>query len=310
MLQESLLITSVFGSVGAVVWTLAQRILDGDNKRISDRLNNRQRNDDKSKSADGKGRNAQSPLKRFGTWAARPFMGESGAATTDKLSGLRARLAMAGIYDPAAIRSVVGFKFIMMSAGVLFGYVGAGMAGHAVMGAAFGGLLGYLAPQVWLKSKIGANQLALNHGLPDALDLMVICVESGLTVDGTLQRVGDELAMAHPAISREFGICHTETRLGVTRQQSFKNLATRTGNVNLQSLTAMLIQADRFGTSVATALRVQAEAMRTKRQFAAEEMAGKASVKMSFPLVLFIFPATFLVMMGPMIVQFMTSSSL
>ena len=170
--------------------------------------------------------------------------------------------------------------------------------------------MGYMAPTMWLGSRIKANQISLNQGLPDALDLMVICVESGLTVDGTMQRVGEELQMAHPAVSREFGICHTESRLGVARSQSFKNLATRTGNVNLQSLTAMLIQADRFGTSVALALRVQAEAMRTKRQLAAEEMAAKASVKMSFPLVLFIFPATFIVMMGPMIVQFMTSSSL
>jgi tight adherence protein C len=197
-----------------------------------------------------------------------------------------------------------------MSAGVLFGYIGGGMYGMSVMGAAVAGLLGYLAPQIWLKTKIGANQLALNQGIPDALDLMVICVESGLTVDGTMQRVGEELNLAHPAVSREFGICHTESRLGVTRAQAFKNLASRTGNVNLQSLTAMLIQADRFGTSVALALRVQAESMRTKRQLAAEEMAAKASVKMSFPLVLFIFPATFIVMMGPMIVQFMTSSSL
>jgi tight adherence protein C len=304
MLEQGLFLTSVFGSVGAAAYALAQRVLASDDKRISERLNETKRKDKEAANAN---RPAVSPLKKLSTWAAKPFMADAQDAT--KINGLRAKLAMAGIYDPAAIRSLIGWKFMMMSGGVLFGYIGGGMYGMSMMGAAVAGLVGYMAPLLWLKSKIGANQLALNQGIPDALDLMVICVESGLTVDGTMQRVGEELNLAHPAVSREFGICHTESRLGVTRAQSFKNLATRTGNINLQSLTAMLIQADRFGTSVALALRVQAESMRTKRQLAAEEMAAKASVKMSFPLVLFIFPATFIVMMGPMIVQFMTTSS-
>ncbi len=299
MLEQGLFLTSVFGNVGAAVYGLAQYVFANDDKRISVLLNEAKRKD---KAIAKAGEKQGSPLKRLSTWAAKPFL-DGGDAT--KINGLRAKLAMAGIYDPAAIRSMIGWKFMLMSAGVLFGYIGGGMYGMSMMGAAVAGLIGYMAPAVWLKTKVSANQLLLNQGLPDALDLMVICVESGLTVDGTMQRVGEELMLAHPAVSREFGICHTESRLGVTRAQSFKNLATRTGNVNLQSLTAMLIQADRFGTSVALALRVQAESMRTKRQFAAEELAAKASVKMSFPLVLFIFPATFMVMMGPMIVQFM-----
>lgn len=304
MLEQGLLLTSVFGSVGAAAYVLAQSVFANDDKRISERLNETKR---RGKEAAAANRAAISPLKKLSSWAAKPFMAD--AQDGVKINGLRAKLAMAGIYDPAAIRSVIGWKFMLMSAGVLFGYIGGGFYGMSMMGAAVAGLVGYMAPLLWLKSKIGANQLSLNQGIPDALDLMVICVESGLTVDGTMQRVGEELILAHPAVSREFGICHTESRLGVTRAQSFKNLATRTGNINLQSLTAMLIQADRFGTSVALALRVQAESMRTKRQLAAEEMAAKASVKMSFPLVLFIFPATFIVMMGPMIVQFMTTSS-
>ena len=295
MLAEGLFITSVFGSVGTVAWLLIDKFANRSEIRISARLNDRSRRDDRD--ADEKHQQKKNIFKRLGGIAGKAFMAEG---NSQKVSGLRAKLAMAGIYDPSAIRSVVGFKFICMLVGVTLGFTLMG-----VTGAAFGGLLGYMAPQVWLGSRIRQNQKLLNHGIPDALDLMVICVESGLTVDGTMQRVGEELAMAQPAISREFGICHTESRLGVSRQKAFKNLATRTGNLNLQALTAMLIQADRFGTSVAQALRVQAEAMRSKRQFAAEEMAGKASVKMSFPLVLFIFPATFLVMMGPMAVQFM-----
>lgn len=300
-LDQALFFTSVFGSVGAITWTIGQRIASNDGRKISARLGDRAKTNANASAARAD-RNAN-VFRRLAQIAARPFMAEQGS---DKLTGLRARLAMAGIYDPAAIRNLVGFKFMLLIVGVVFGYVLGTIIGMTMMGCAVGGLLGYLAPQMWLSGRVKQNQTALNHGLPDALDLMVICVESGLTVDATMQRVGEELSFAQPAISREFAICFTEARLGVARQQTFKNLATRTGNTNLKGLTAMLVQADRFGTSVATALRVQAEAMRTKRQLAAEEMAAKASVKMSFPLVLFIFPATFIVMMGPMAVQFMT----
>jgi tight adherence protein C len=293
MLAESLFISSVFGSVGSVAWLVLDKIANHEETKITARLGDSAKRDARREAEKGP---PKSPLKRLGAYAGRVFMSDG---NSQKVSGLRAKLAMAGIYDPSAIRTIIGFKFICLIVGLFVGVLVLGTTG-----AAFGGLIGYLAPQLWLKSRISDNQKQLNHGIPDALDLMVICVESGLTVDGTMQRVGEELADAQPAISREFGICHIETRLGVPRQQAFKNLATRTGNPNLKGLTAMLVQADRFGTSIAHALRVQAEAMRVKRQFAAEEMAGKASVKMSFPLVLFIFPATFLVMMGPMIVQF------
>ena len=136
---------------------------------------------------------------------------------------------------------------------------------------------------------------------------MVVCVEAGLTVDSAMQRVGTDLAIAHPSLSRELNIAHMETRVGLSRGESLKNLGQRTGNPALQSLAAMLIQADRFGTSVAQALRVHADTLRTNRQFAAEESAAKASVKLTFPLVLFIFPATFIVLAGPTVVQLMES---
>jgi tight adherence protein C len=124
-----------------------------------------------------------------------------------------------------------------------------------------------------------------------------------LTVDAAMQRVGEELALVHPAISREFGIAHMETRVGLPRQEALKNLGVRTGNTALISLAAMLNQADRFGTSIAQALRVHAETIRLTRQHKAEEMAAKSAVKMSFPLVLCIFPATFIVLMGPTIMH-------
>ena len=147
----------------------------------------------------------------------------------------------------------------------------------------------------------------MTFGLPDALDLMVVCVESGLTVDGAMQRVGSELGLAHPALSRELAIAHMETRVGLSRGEAMKNLGQRTGTPGLVQLASMLIQADRFGTSIAQALRVQADTLRNQRHAAAEESAAKASVKMSFPLVLFIFPATFIVLAGPTVIGLLNS---
>ncbi len=164
-----------------------------------------------------------------------------------------------------------------------------------------------MLPAFWLKLKISSNQKGLTYGLADALDLMVVCVEAGLTVDAAMQRVGTEMALAHPAISREFGIAHMEMRVGLSRGEALKNLGRRTSNAALQSLVSMLIQADRFGTSIASALRIHSETLRINRHRAAEESAAKASVKMTFPLVLFIFPATFIVLMGPTVIKFMES---
>ncbi|MFT3789193.1 MAG: type II secretion system F family protein [Tepidisphaeraceae bacterium] len=304
--QDILFLFCVTGCVGAVVYLLLDRILDRDDRKIAQRLAERDRtaNDRPAISKHDPRAKPVGPIKTIVLAMAKPFMPDK----ADKMSGMRAKLAMAGIYDPAAGRSLVGWKFIGLGVGVCVGWVIGSMAEFAFLGAAVTGLIGYLAPKMWLKSKIGANQKAINVGLPDALDLMVICVESGLTIDSTLLRVGDELALSHPAVAREFGIAHTETRLGVSRQVAFRNMATRTGNVSVQGLAAMLIQADRFGTGIGHALRILAESMRVKRQNAAEELAAKASVKMSFPLVLFVFPATFIVLAGPTVIQLMNSS--
>jgi tight adherence protein C len=235
--------------------------------------------------------------------AAKPFM----PSKREQVSLLRKRLGYAGIYAPSALSVMKGATFILLCLGVLTGYI----LGLFVMPMMFSlptfGLAGYLAPTLWLKFKVKSNQLALELALPDALDLMVVCIEAGLTVDGAMQRIGEELVDAHPALSREFGIAHMETRVGLTRADSLRNLGTRTGSPPLTSLATMLIQADRFGTSIATALRVHSESLRITRQHKAEEMAAKVSVKMTFPLVLFIFPATFIVLAGPTMLQMMAS---
>jgi tight adherence protein C len=177
-----------------------------------------------------------------------------------------------------------------------------------LLGLSLGGLVGYMAPTMWLNLKVREQQKALEYGLPDALDLMVVCVEAGLAVDAAMQRVGAEMALAHPKLSREFEITHMETRIGLSRADALKNMGARTGSSALQALAAMLIQAERFGTSIASALRIHGESLRAARQFKAEEMAAKASVKMSFPLVLFIFPATFIILAGPTVIGLMNSA--
>ncbi|HWE00869.1 MAG TPA: type II secretion system F family protein [Tepidisphaeraceae bacterium] len=242
-------------------------------------------------------------IQRLGLLAAAPFMPK----TREKQSGLRQSLARAGIYNPSAFKAMTGGKVISMAVGVGVGYGIGSWQDSTFLGLALGGLIGYMAPAMWLKSKISANQQALTHGLADALDLMVVCVEAGLTVDAAMQRVGVDLALAHPSLARELNIAHMETRVGLSRAESLKNLGSRTGNPALISLASMLIQADRFGTSIAQALRVHADTLRTNRQFAAEESASKAAVKLTFPLVLFIFPATFIVLAGPTAVQVMNS---
>lgn len=236
--------------------------------------------------------------------ASRPFMPNDPNARFV----VRRNLARAGIYTPAGIRYVAAAKAICLGLGVVFGYLVGSWLDYLLLCLPIGGLIGYILPLVWLKVRTKSNQLALTNGLADALDLMVVCVEAGLTMDAAMQRVGQEVALAHPSLSRELGLTHMETRVGLSRAEALRNMGQRTANPALMSLSSMLIQAERFGTSIAEALRVHSETLRINRQAAAEELAGKASVKMSFPLVLCIFPSTFIVLAGPTIIQLMKSA--
>jgi len=279
----------------------------GDESRLRDRLagNSRTPAETAGGAAEGQTRRdgAVSLFQRVGQAAAEPFMPKS----REKQSGLRQSLARAGVYSPSALRVMTGFKVILLAVGLGGGYVLGTVLDNLLLWWPLGGLFGYLIPHFWLRRRIKANQMELTHGLADALDLMVVCVEAGLTVDAAMQRVGGEMALAHPAIAREFGIAHMETRVGLSRAEALRNMGNRTGCPAIQLLVAMLVQADRFGTSIAQSLRVHAETLRTSRQLTAEEMAARASVKISFPLVLFIFPATFLVLCGPVILDLMNS---
>jgi tight adherence protein C len=153
---------------------------------------------------------------------------------------------------------------------------------------------------------IGRRQKVIENGLPDALDLMVVCLEAGSSLDQAMLKVSEELGLAYPALADEFRMIITETRAGKPRLEAFRNFSTRTGVDDVRALVAMLVQTDRFGTSVAHSLRVHAETMRTKRRQRAEEAAAKTGVKMVFPLVFCIFPAIWVVTIGPAAIKFIT----
>jgi tight adherence protein C len=137
------------------------------------------------------------------------------------------------------------------------------------------------------------------YGLPDALDLMVVCVEAGLGLDQAMRKVAEEMKKTYRVIAEEFGLCNLQIQMGRARNDVLHDLGSRTGVDDLKALAAILIQADKFGSSVAQALRVQSDSMRTRRRQMAEEKAAKTAVKLIFPLVLFIFPAIFIVLVGP-----------
>jgi len=164
-------------------------------------------------------------------------------------------------------------------------------------------ILGLRLPSFWLARQIRSRCRRLKSDLPDCLDLMVVCVESGLGIDAALLKISEKMNLTCPDLAQELRLVHLEMQAGKPRLESLHNLAERTGVKEIRSLVAKLIQSERFGTSIAKALRVHADTIREKRKQNAEEKAGKTAVKMLFPLIFFIFPALFVAILGPAIIQ-------
>jgi tight adherence protein C len=196
---------------------------------------------------------------------------------------------------------------LFLGARVLFGLVGLGL-GLLVGGAnnpmlIVGGLaLGFIMPRFLLKRIIRDRQNRIRLGLPDALDLTVICVDAGLALDQAMSRVGEDLRHAHPDLSDELRLVNLEMRAGKPRAEALRNLVNRTGVDDIKSLVGTLVQTDRFGTSVSQALRVHSDSLRTERRQRAEEAAAKTTIKMVPPLVLFILPSIIIVSLGPALI--------
>lgn len=164
-------------------------------------------------------------------------------------------------------------------------------------------LIGSYVPSIWLRIKTANRKEKILEGFPDALDLLVVCVEAGMGLDAALDRVGEEMKISNDIISEELKLFNKEMRIGKTRRDALKNLARRTGVEDVNNLVTLLVQTDKFGTSVGQALRVHSDFMRVQRRQRAEEKAVKLPLKLLFPLIFFIFPSLFVVILGPALTQ-------
>lgn len=218
-------------------------------------------------------------------------------------SNLKVRLANAGFQSPNAAQIFLALKVALLIGGVMIGGgIGLGSWGISQKGLTsiiLGGGLGFYLPDIVIAFIRSSRQERIFLQLPDALDLLVVCVEAGLGLDAGMRRVSEELADASPEVCSEFAKANLQLQMGRPRREVLHDLGVRTGVDDMKSLAAILIQADKFGSSIAQALRMQSDTMRVKRRQLAEERAQKTAVKMIFPLVLFIFPGIFVVLVGP-----------
>jgi tight adherence protein C len=217
------------------------------------------------------------------------------------------RLTRAGYRNESAVRVFYGYKVFVPLALAAIALVSglAKLSPFFVYACCLG--LGFLLPDFWLGRKIKTRQKKMERGLPDVLDLLIICIEAGLSLDQATARTAEELKKAQPELCDEFGILVLEQRAGRARSEAWKHLSERTGVDSIRNLVSVLVQSEQFGTSVAKTLRVHSDTMRAKRIQQIEEMAAKTSVKLVFPLVFFIFPALFLVTLGPAVILMMES---
>ncbi len=222
-------------------------------------------------------------------------------------NNVRTWLAQAGFYH---LDSVVLYWGARATTSVLAGLAALvfcplfGLTMTSTVIATFWGLLlGWIFPAFYVGRRVKDRQKQVQRSLPDALDMLVVCVEAGLGLNQALVRVAEEIERVSPVLSEQIIMVNLEIRAGTARDEALRRMSERTGVSEVSSLVAMMIQTDRFGTSIAHTLRVQATALRTKRRQRAEEAAAKTAIKLVFPLVLFIFPALFVVILGPAVLQ-------
>lgn len=241
-------------------------------------------------------------------------LGEKVSANRTDLSKTRQWMMYAGIRHPNAVSIFIASRLVLA---LILGF--GSFVGMALLSQAAGlalpvttmwlitgmlGLLGWMAPFFYVDGRVKSRQTAISKALPDTLDLLVVCVEAGLGLNQALVRVSEEIDRISPDMSDELTVVNLEIRAGTPRDEALRHLGERTGVDDVRSLTSMLLQTDRFGTSIADALRVHAETLRSKRMQKAEEAAAKTTVKMLFPLIFFIFPSIFVVLVGPAVFLF------
>ncbi|MEN6495710.1 MAG: type II secretion system F family protein [Thermoguttaceae bacterium] len=298
----SLVPVALFGMFAAVSWWVLELVATGKSRaleRLDELKNPHARRSESELAALRKADTMTKVLQRATPALARPLEPKSEL----ELSKLRSKLSSAGFRSESASRVFLGLKFLGMILGLALGTGAfAGFSGLSqktlFCGIAVGGFFFYLPNVViWFLAKRRMD--GIFRGLPDALDMMVVCVEAGLGLDQAMRRVSEEMRRTYWVISDEFGVANFQLQMGRPRNDVLHELGIRTGVSDLRSLAAVIIQADKFGSSIAQALRVQSDSMRTRRRQIAEEKAAKTAVKLIFPLVLFIFPGIFVVLVGP-----------
>ncbi len=248
-------------------------------------------------------------LKQF----ARSTLPRVGAALMPKdeeeRSRLQTRLIQAGLYSRQALAIFLGVKMILMVGPTLIGLAlalgGLVPLQHGLVCGALLGIMGMIGPSFWLDRRKANRQILFRRALPDALDVLVICLEGGLSLPGALRRVAGELRTAHPLLAHELNIVQREIHMGRAAGDALQHFAERCDLEEVRSLASVITQAERFGTSIVKALRTHAEILREKRLVRAEEMAQKAATKLLIPTVLFIFPGVFIVVLAPAVIQVM-----
>jgi tight adherence protein C len=291
---------AIFGLFAVGAWLILE-MLAARNSRAQERLEglrhpSRRRNGD------------DAPVKKSATMSkvlakASPMSKPLQPKSAEEVGKLRRRLTEAGFRNETAVGIFLGLKFIGLIIGLTFSGGTAlftvGLTQKALFYTVLASAGMFYLPDaiVWLIARHRKDSIFL--GLPDVLDLLVVCVEAGLGLDQAMRKVSEEMKKSCRLLSEEFALCNFHLQMGKARNEVLQDLGDRTGVDDLRSLAAILIQADKFGSSVAQALRVQSDSMRTRRRQLAEEKAAKTAVKLIFPLVIFIFPAIFVVLVGP-----------
>jgi tight adherence protein C len=296
MTAAQLVPVSVFIGIAAAVWAVLS-LMTGKENRVSERLDVLK--DPRKRGEADKGNGMGAALKR-----AAPALSKALKPKTElEANELKVRLSNAGYHSPNAATFFLAIKTGLLIAGVLtgggYGMWTYGLEYGALSSIVVAGGLGFYLPELVLLLMRRSRMEQIFLSLPDALDLLVVCVESGLGLDAAMRRVSTELHDTATAVCEEFDYSNMQLQMGRPRREVLHDLGVRTGVDDMKALVAILIQADRFGSSVAQALRVQSDAMRIKRSQLAEEKAAQTAVKMIFPLVLFIFPGIFVVLVGP-----------
>ena len=295
----TLIAVAVFGTFAAGAWFVMD-LLSSKKPRAEERLAEL-KNPNARKTGEG-GSTADTMaklLEKATPKLAKPLQPKS---TKDR-SQLEQRLSYAGFRRDSAVTVYLGLKLILGLVGLVMGggtvLLMYGFTTQALLRCLVVALVGFQLPDVvvWYISRKRREAIFLS--LPDTLDLLVVCVEAGLGLDQAMRRVADEMKATYTVICDELNLCNFQLQMGKSRNEVLHDLGNRTGVDDLSALASILIQADKFGSSVAQALRVQSDSMRTRRRQIAEEKAAKTAVQLIFPLVLFIFPGIFVVLVGP-----------